>query len=280
MLRSPRGARNVISAAALFATAAVVLPATAGGAPEPKVRVKAPKRGQYVGETRQRREATLYVARRSIRSAVFEVDCGLGSGRTTLRRLKLRATKRGFTLAAHRRPRITYNDGHAPETATVVVSGRFARTGRKAHGVLRVHSRHCGGSGKLRWSARYASPPVRTPKSGQYVGETKQRRFLGLSTSGPNVQVAEIHFKCDTADGTTVLDDIDMHRTFRGFAFELRAHGSVTYSDGYPDENAEVDISGLFSRSGSKAHGWIRVKSPRCGGIGKVGWAAERRRSG
>jgi carbon monoxide dehydrogenase subunit G len=256
------------------------MPGMAGGATQAGAHVHAPKRGQYVGETRQRREATLYVARRSIRSAVFEVDCGLGSGRTTLRRLKLRATKRGFTLAAHRQPRIAYNDGHAPETATVVVSGRFGRTGRKAHGVLRVHSRHCGGSGKLRWSARYASPPVRTPKSGQYVGETKQRRFLGLSTSGPNVQLAELHFKCGTADGSTVLNDIDMHRTFRGFAFELRAHGSVTYSDGYPDENAEVDISGLFSRSGSKAHGWIRVKSPRCGGTGRVGWAAKRRRSG
>ena len=271
--------RLLAGAAALLVLA---LPGPAGGATHAQVHVKAPKRGQYVGATRRHHESTLFVARRSIKSAVFEVDCGLGTGRTAPRRIKLRRTRRGFAFKAHRRRRISYNDGHPPETATVDVSGRFARTGRKAHGVVRIHSRHCGRSGKLRWSARYASPPVRTPKSGNYVGQTKQRRPLALNTAGSNVRLVEIHFKCgDTgADGATVLNDIDMRRTFKGFAFGLRAHGSVDYSDGYPSENAEVDISGLFTRSGSKAYGHVRVKSPRCGGTGQVPWTVKRQRSG
>jgi hypothetical protein len=101
-----------------------------------------------------------------------------------------------------------------------------------------------------------------------------------LDLDGTTIQLVAIAFKCGKADGHTVLNDIDMRRTRRGFAFGLKAHGSVTYSDGYPDENAEVDISGRFSRSGSRAGGRLRVKSPRCGGTGQVGWTAKFRRGG
>ena len=263
-----------------LAAVAVGTPGAAGGAPAETARVKAPKRGQYIGATRRRLEASLFLGRRTIKRSVFEARCGIGTGRTSIGRVKLRRTKRGFRFTARRSRRITYNDGHAPETARVVVSGRFTRGGRKVRGRVRIRSRHCGRTGNARWLARYTSPPVRAPKDGKYAGLTRQRRDLEVYVSGRSIELAVIEFKCGDATGTTVLNDIDMRRTFRGFAFVLRAHGSVGYSDGHPDENGEVDISGRFSRSGSKARGRIRVKTRHCGGTGQVSWTAKRRRGG
>jgi carbon monoxide dehydrogenase subunit G len=261
---------------ALLATAAVGLPGPAAGTPLDAARATAPRQGQYVGETRQEREATLYVGRRVIRSAVFEVDCGIGSGRMKLGRVKLRNTPRGFAFESRRRRRVTYDDGHRPETATVVISGRFGRTGRKALGTVRVRSRHCGGSGKVRWSAAYSATPVRAPKSGRYTGPTEQRRELSLFVSGASIELAAIEFQCGEAIGHTVLNDVDMRRTRRGFSFAIRAHGSVDYSDEYPGENAPIEISGTFARSGSNARGRLSVNTPRCGRTGQVSWTVKR----
>jgi hypothetical protein len=270
----------VAATVCLAGTAAAATPVSAGTFTGSTGRVKDPRQGQYVGETRQQREATLYVGSRSIKKAVFEVGCGLGSGRVVLRRVQVRKTKRGFEFESRRRRPVTYDDGHAPDKASVVISGRFARTGRKASGTVRVSSPHCGSSGEVRWSATYSPTPVRAPAPGWYTGPTKQQRKLGLYVSGESIKVAAIAFKCGTATGRTALNDVDMRRTRQGFAFDLRAHGSVTYSDGYPDENAAVDLTGVFARSGSTASGRLRVNSPRCGGTGWVGWTVARQSNG
>ena len=285
MLGFKHPGRTAVTGRALLVAATVCLAgtaatATAGASTGSDVRVKTPKQGQYVGETRQEREATLYVGSRSIKKAVFEVDCTLGSGRVVLRRVRVRKTKQGFEFESRRHRPVTYDDGHAPDKASVVISGRFGRKGRKASGTVRVSSPHCGSSGKVRWSATYSATPVRAPASGWYIGPTEQQRKLGLYVSGESIEVAAIAFRCGNATGRTALNDVDMRRTRQGFAFDIRAHGSVTYSDGYPDENAAVDLTGVFARSGSKASGRLRVKSPRCGGTGWVGWTVKRQGDG
>jgi hypothetical protein len=285
MLGLKRPGRLATSGGALLVAATACLAGTAAGTPISagtpvyNAPVTTPRPGQYVGETRQEREATLYVASRSIKKAVFEVDCGLGSGRLVLRRVKVRETKRGFEFASHRRRPVTYDDGHAPDRASVLISGRFARTGRRAHGFVRVSSPYCG-THRVRWSATFTATRVKAPESGAYTGPTEEGRELGLSVSGDSIELAVIEFKCGDADGHTVLNDVPMRRTRRGFAFDISAHGSVTYSDDYPDENAAIDLSGLFVPSGSKASGHLRVNSPRCGGTGRIGWTATRQRDG
>jgi hypothetical protein len=123
---------------------------------------------------------------------------------------------------------------------------------------------------------------VRAPKDGTYPGHTAQRRDLDLYLSGGTIELAAFGFKCGngSATGRTGLNDIELTQTRRGFAFALRAHASVNYSDDHPEENAEVDISGRFARNGTTARGRLRVKSPRCGGTGQVAWRAKRQRGG
>jgi hypothetical protein len=197
--------------------------------------------------------------------------------RVTVRRLKVRRTRRGYTFAVRGRRSIGFNDRHPPERGRVEFTGRFTRKGTKARGRVRLKSPRCGGSGRPRWSARHLAHPVKAPKSGQYDGKTRQQRGIQLYTSGSLIQFAVIQFKCgDTgADGVTNLNSVPMRRTAKGWAFSIKAHGSVTYSDGRPDENAEVDLSGRFARGGRTARGRIRVKSPRCGGTGKVRFAVK-----
>jgi hypothetical protein len=271
----PAYAGRVLLVAALVCLACTAVTSSAGAA------VETPKKGQYVGETRDDGEATLDVGSRSIDKAVFEVDCGLGSGRLSLRRVDVRETKEGrFIFDSSRRRPVKYDDGHATERGSVTISGRFARTGRRAWGSVRVDTPHCDGSGKVRWSARYTATRVKEPKPGWYSGPTEQQRKLGLHVSGTTIDVAAIAFRCGGATGRTVLNDVHMRRTWRGFAFDISAHGSVTYSDGYPDENAAIDLAGRFTRSGFRASGRLSVTAPRCGGTGRVDWTAKREDTG
>jgi hypothetical protein len=156
-------------------------------------------------------------------------------------------------------------------------SGRFGRSGKKVRGRVRMSSPRCGGSGNVPWSATYTKTPVRLPKPGEYAGKTRQAQDLVLYVSGSFIQLADIGFRCGAATGRTSVNAIELRRTLKGYAFSLRANGSVTYSDGRPDENAEVDISGRFAKGGRRASGRLRVKSPRCGGTGQVRWGVERR---
>jgi hypothetical protein len=276
--------RLIAVAAALTAGALVGAGGTAEAAKKGHPTVKRPKVGQYIGQTRQKNELTLVVAGkrvRTIRTAVAEFKCGYARERLTVHRLKLRRTRRGYTFALHGRRSVTFNDRRPPQRAAVDFTGRFTRAGKKARGRVRVKSPRCGGSGKVRWSARHLAHPVKAPKSGEYDGQTGQQRDITLVTSGSVIQLASIQFRCsDTVNGVTNLNYVAMKRTAKGYAFSIKAHGSVTYSDGRPDENAEVDLSGRFSRTGRTARGHIRVKSPRCGGTGPVPFSVKRAKSG
>jgi hypothetical protein len=253
--------------AALVLLLAVLVAAPALGA----THVHAPRHGEYVGQTHQKRELALYVAHRRARMT-FEFDCTYLSGRATVRHLKLHRTRRGFTFAFHGRRAVTYADGRSPQRARLWITGRFARSGRRAHGRLRVKSARCGGSGKLAWSAAIAPRRVRQP-SGRYDGKSAEQRPTTLIASGRSIDVASLVFSCGDATGTTNLDDVPLKLTRRGYAFDIRAHGGVTYSDDHPGENASVALSGRFAPGASKASGRFRVDSPRCG---NTGWIAFR----
>jgi hypothetical protein len=112
---------------------------------------------------------------------------------------------------------------------------------------------------------------VKAPRSGDYLGPR-----VSLSVSGRSIQVAEIHFACRKASGTTVLNDIRFKKSKNRYVFAIRAHGSIGYSDDSPSENGAVDIAGRFSRTGKSAAGVFRVKSSRCRDTGRIKWRAAR----
>jgi hypothetical protein len=271
------GSSIAVMALAMFCLA-LAGAAAANAATLKQARAKAPKRGQYIGQTRERQELTLYVARRRVRVMAIDFQCGYASGRAKLRRIKLRRTRRGFRFAARRTARVTYSAGSAPEVGSIRISGRFTRTGKRVRGRARMRSRFCGRTGTVRWGARYTSPPVRAPRSGEYDGETRQRRDLALHVAGRQIQLAAIEFRCGGTTGHTNLNGIPLRQTRRGFSFSIRAHGLVSWGDGQPDQNAAINLSGRFSRGGKKARGRVRVKAPRCGS-GRVRWVAKRRRA-
>ncbi len=121
-----------------------------------------------------------------------------------------------------------------------------------------------------------AAPSVTPPRSGKYTGLARAHRKLTLLISGRSVQLVAFQFKCGTVIGATGLDDIRLRKTSTGYRFGIRAHGSVTFSDNHPDENAAVDIVGRFSLNGRVARGTLRVRSPRCRDTGSVHWSARR----
>jgi hypothetical protein len=120
-----------------------------------------------------------------------------------------------------------------------------------------------------------AKNTVKAPKSGAYTGPTAQKRHVTISISGKTVQLVGFDFKCEGTDGATNLNDIKLKRTTKGYKFALKAHGSITFTDGQPDENGRVDVAGRFTRSGKRATGYFRVRSSRCH-TGPVQWSARR----
>jgi carbon monoxide dehydrogenase subunit G len=267
------GAAFALVAAALL-VASLLAVSTAGAA-----RVKAPKRGQYVGQTHQKREFALYVAHRRVSRVTFEFDCTYLTGRATVRRLKLRHTSHGYRFAFHGRRAVSYADGQS-EKATLALTGRFAGGGRKAHGSVRVKSHRCGGSGRVAWTARRTARRVTQPKSGTYAGKTVEGNDVTLLTSGRSIEVAALKFDCGDTTGSTALNDVPLHLTPRGYAFDIKAHGGVTYADDDSSENAAIDLSGRFTVAGTAASGRFRVRSSRCGDSGPISFHVKRSRSG
>jgi hypothetical protein len=243
--------------------AALILPFLAALALAAPAAAAKPKAGQYIGETEKNIEVTLQVSGKRV-----EVELGCGAGApVSLGSARLRTTRHGRRFALHSR------------RAHVEMSGRFARAGTSARGRIRVNSTRCGRTGPARWSARYAPRPVREP-SATFDGLTHQRRGITLLANGRSIDLATFTFRCGYADGRTNLNAVALRRTASGFAFSLEARGSVTYSDGYPDENAAISLSGRFNPAATRATGHIRVKSPRCGGTGRVSFVVKRTKSG
>jgi hypothetical protein len=118
---------------------------------------------------------------------------------------------------------------------------------------------------------------VKAPKSGKYVGKTHQQRDLTLYISGKEITIAAIQFNCrPDVTGNTSLNSIKLKKGTYRYKFSIKAHGSVGFSDGSPDENAAVNIAGGFSRSARSASGTLRVKSPSCTDTGNVKWSVKR----
>ena len=116
-----------------------------------------------------------------------------------------------------------------------------------------------------------SKPKVKAPKSGsQYDGNHK----LVLYISGKSVELVAFNFPCRDTTGRTSLNDIALKKTKKGYKFAIKAHGSISFADGRPDENGAVNISGRFSRKAKTVAGHFRVGSPSCGDTGAVKWHA------
>ncbi len=113
--------------------------------------------------------------------------------------------------------------------------------------------------------------PVKAPKDGgQYDGNHN----LVIYISGKSISGVFFDFRCDGTIGRTGLNDIKLEKTKKGYRFGIKAHASITFRDGQPDENGAVDVSGRFGRRAKTVAGKFRVKSPRCGDSGEVKWHA------
>jgi hypothetical protein len=120
-----------------------------------------------------------------------------------------------------------------------------------------------------------AAAKVKAPKSGQYDGGARGKDVT-LFISGKSVQIMAFSFACGGGEGRTSLNDVNLKKTKKGYKFGVSAHGSVTFSDDRPDENAAVAVSGLFTRDGKRASGTFRVKAPRCHDTGSIKWKVKR----
>jgi hypothetical protein len=118
-----------------------------------------------------------------------------------------------------------------------------------------------------------AASKVKAPKSGTFTGYPGG---MTLYVSGKSISLVAFSFKCGTTSGRTSLNDVTVKKAKNGYKFAIKAHSSVTYADDHPDENAAVNVSGRFSKTGKSAAGVFRVKSPRCGSTGDVKWRAFR----
>jgi hypothetical protein len=118
-----------------------------------------------------------------------------------------------------------------------------------------------------------SDPVVRAPKSGsQYEGS--RQSFLQIS--GRSIEIMAFRFPCGDTVGRTSLNGLRLRRTPRGYRFHIDSHGLVTYGDDEPDENAAVHVGGRFSRNARTVRGLVRVRTPRCGGTGRLRWRAAR----
>jgi hypothetical protein len=125
-------------------------------------------------------------------------------------------------------------------------------------------------------AAKHHRPTVKAPKAGSYSGFNAQKRDVLLYVNSKSLDYAGFAFKCGKTSGRTSLNSIPLKKTRRGYSFSIRAHGSVDYADNQPSENAKVDISGRFDRTGRRAQGHLRADSPRCADTGRVSWSAKR----
>ena len=120
-----------------------------------------------------------------------------------------------------------------------------------------------------------SKPKVKAPKSGsEYDGNHK----LVLYISGKSIELVAFDFRCGDTTGRTSLNDIPLRKTKKGYRFGIKAHGSISFADGSPDENGAVNVSGRFGRRAKTVAGHFRVKSPSCGDGGSVKWHASVRR--
>jgi hypothetical protein len=116
---------------------------------------------------------------------------------------------------------------------------------------------------------------VKAPKSGSEYRSGSPSNVI-IRISGRSIEFMAISFPCRDVFGRTTINDFRLKRTTKGYRFNADATGLVGYSDEGPDENAEVHVSGRFSRDARTVRGHVRVKSERCGDTGNLKWSAKR----
>lgn len=122
--------------------------------------------------------------------------------------------------------------------------------------------------------ASAADAAVRPPRSGSQYQAAAHHIFLQIS--GRSIEIIAFSFRCGDATGRISLNALKLKRSRRGYRFYFVTHGLATYSDGEPDENAEVHIRGLFTRDARAVRGRFRVETPKCGNTGRLRWRATR----
>ena len=124
----------------------VAVPATAGAA----TTVKAPK-GTYEGAAPA--DALLQASKKSIAIAALSFRCGSKVyGRTSLNEIPVKKTDRGYRFSIVTKALASYTD-ESNENVTVELSGRFALNAKSVSGRIRVKSKKCGDTGRVKWSA-------------------------------------------------------------------------------------------------------------------------------
>jgi hypothetical protein len=117
-------------------------------------------------------------------------------------------------------------------------------------------------------------PTVKPPK-GRYQGKAPQNVFIQVA--GRSVELAAFSFPCrDDVWGRTNLNGFRLKRTSKGYRFNADAKALVSWSDGRPDENGDVHMSGRFSLDAKTVRGHFRVKTKRCGDTDDLRWRAAR----
>jgi hypothetical protein len=133
------------TAPVVVAILVLVLPAAAAA------KVKAPE-GSYAGP----RDLVMQISDKTIDILAFNFPCKKhpkSHGRTSLNSIPLRKASEGYKFSIKLRGIVTFSDGRADENGTFAISGQFGRRGRSAHGRFMASVRHCGPTGKLKWSA-------------------------------------------------------------------------------------------------------------------------------
>jgi hypothetical protein len=130
---------------ALLAILALALPAGAAA------KVKAPN-GEYSGP----RDLVMQVSGKTIDILAFNFPCKKHPGthgRTSLNQIPLRKTSKGYKFSIKLHGIVSFSDGHVDENGITSIGGQFGRKGKSVHGRFAESVRHCGPTGKLKWSA-------------------------------------------------------------------------------------------------------------------------------
>lgn len=141
-------------------------------------------------------------------------------------------------------------------------------TGGSWSGVLTLKRRAAGGAGVAAARAAKVKRPI-----GMFTGRPGK---IEIYAGNRSLDLFAFSVKCGDGSARAGLNAIQLKKTRRGYRFAIKANASFTYSDGHPDQNGSVSLSGRFSRTGKSVKGVLRAKTPHCGDSGRVEWRAAR----
>ena len=65
----------------------------------------------------------------------------------------MKKTRKGYAFSTKAKGTVSYADGQPDQNGTVVLSGRFSRTGRSVGGTRKVKTPRCGDTKRVDWRA-------------------------------------------------------------------------------------------------------------------------------